>query len=67
MVLGDPQFLETKMNLKVLAVAAALLLAPAGAFAAEAAMECCKDCACCKDKKSAEKPAAETPAAPHSH
>jgi len=39
--------------LKAIAVAAALVLAPA---AAHAAMDCCKDCACCKDKP-AEKPA----------
>ncbi len=34
------------MNFKMMAVVAALVLTPAAAFA----MDCCKDCACCKDK-----------------
>jgi hypothetical protein len=38
------------MNLKMIAVAAALVLAPAAAFA----MDCCKDCVCCGDKAAAE-------------
>ena len=35
------------MKFKMFAIAAALVLTP---VAAQAAMECCKDCACCKDK-----------------
>ena len=41
------------MNLKALIVAGALALAPVAAFAGEAMMDCCKDCACCKDKDKA--------------
>lgn len=38
------------MTLKMIAVAAALVLSPVVAVAADTAMNCCKDCACCKDK-----------------
>jgi hypothetical protein len=53
------------MKFKMFALAAALVLTP---VAASAAMDCCKDCACCKDKKTdTPKPDAEKPAAPHAH
>ena len=38
------------MKRKLLVFVAALVLAPAAAWA----MDCCKDCPCCKDKAAAE-------------
>lgn len=44
-----------KLSTKVLAVAAFLALSSGAAYAAEATgmMDCCKTCACCKDKPAA--------------
>ena len=50
-----------RLSMKTLAVVAFLAMAGGGAYAAEAGMkmDCCKDCACCKDKPAAEKPPAK--------
>jgi len=51
------------MKLKAWALAAALVLTPAAAWAADMAMDCCKDCACCKDKDAEQpQPAPQDPA-----
>ena len=44
------------MKRTLLTAAAIVLLSGGAAWAADMAMDCCKDCACCKDKD------AETPA-----
>jgi len=50
------------MKLKMALVAAALFLSP---VAAQAAMECCKNCACCKEMGEAPSEGQGPPSADH--
>lgn len=54
------------MKLKIMALVGAVVLSTGAAQAAEAAMDCCAKCECCKDKKPDAAPAGQDHSA-HQH